>query len=286
MTQGKDDLMGIFTDYDCHDVCPRDIAAFRVVNKLADSSTIHRVTGRENYALTFVVEGSFIYYYDSSDCAVRVPGNDQQSFECREGEMTFLPIGSLYHHRNPGPAVMYVLYFSLTPDFHPEGVGNQPILIKPADPSHFRILFEDAVNKFFKLKRSNLEVKSALCAIISALASAETMSAISEHEFSMISPALNLLACPMSKDSDVPTVAGLARLCCLSEFAFREIFKRYTGITPKKFIILRRIEQVESLLISDDITATDAALSCGFSDPSYFFKLYKHVRGRTLGSGE
>lgn len=57
MTQGKDDLMGMFTDYDCHDVCPRDIAAFRVVNKLADSSTIHRVTGRENYALTFVAEG-------------------------------------------------------------------------------------------------------------------------------------------------------------------------------------------------------------------------------------
>ncbi len=279
--------MGIFTDFDNHDVCPYDITAFRVVNTTADSSTIHRVSGRENYALTYVVEGSFIYYFDgsgySSDCTNHVSADSQPSFECQAGEMTFLPISSLYHHRNPGPAVMYVLYFSLTPDFRPEGVGSQPILLKSANPKHFRLLFEDAVNKFFSLKRSNLEEKSSLCTILSALANEEKMSALSEHELSMISPALEMLSRPISKDTDVPTVADLARLCSLSEFAFREIFKRYAGITPKKFIILRRIEQVESLLLSEDITTTDAALSCGFSDPSYFFKLYKHVRGRTLG---
>ena len=282
--------MNFFSKLEELDICPREISAYRVVNKIPVKFTKQQSEGRSDYALTFVVSGSFDYYFGdniiSSNCCFgdnAVNSDAEASFKCAEGELTFLPIGATYQHVNTVPATMYVFYFSLSPEIPSEFRYSVPMHIKVSDPKRFKHLFEDGVSKFFSPRQSAFAVKSSLCTIFSALADEEKPSKLSEHELVMLSPALEMLESPGVNGEAVPTVADLARVCCMSEYAFRELFKRFAGITPKKFIDIRRIEQVESLLISEDITVTDAALSCGFADPSYFFKLYKRIRGRTLG---
>lgn len=282
--------MNIFSRLEELDICPREISAYRVINKIPVRFTKQQQEGRSDYALTYVVNGSFDYYFNesinSSECHFgdnAVKSSECSGFKCSKGELTFLPIGATYNHINPAPAMMYVFYFSLSPEISSEFRPAVPIHIKVSDPKHFEHLFEDGVSRFFSPRQSAFAVKSSLCTIFSALADEEKPSKLSEHELMMLSPALEALKDPGVRGEPVPTVADLARICCMSEYAFRELFKRYAGITPKKFIDIRRIEQVESLLISEDITVTDAALSCGFTDPSYFFKLYKRIRGRTLG---
>ena len=95
----------IFSRFEDHDICPYNIKAFRVINSKAAMSTLYKTAGWDNYALTYVLEGSFTYYFnETSFRSDDSSGNDVQTIECRAGEMTFLPVGAVYHHENKAPA--------------------------------------------------------------------------------------------------------------------------------------------------------------------------------------
>lgn len=261
-----------FTAIEENDCCPYGIRAFIVVDSVPFTSTLHIKTGREDFALTYVLDGAYIY--SQPDCS-------EASFECARGELSFLPSGSVYIHRCEQPSRMYVVYFSLEREAAPtDGISK----ITVSDPALFERLFSEIIERYFRLPKSELSVKAAVCELFSALAAGEALQKLSERELAMLTPALDALTDYMvSRSYEPPTVAGLARLCYMSEYSFRELFKRYTGMTPKKYIDLRRIEKVESYLSSTDISVTKAAAVCGFGDPAYFFKLYKRIRGRPPG---
>ena len=56
----------IFSRFEDHDICPYNIKAFRVINSKAAMSTLYKTAGRDNYALTYVLEGSFTYYFNET----------------------------------------------------------------------------------------------------------------------------------------------------------------------------------------------------------------------------
>lgn len=166
----------IFSRFEDHDICPYNIKAFRVINSKAAMSTLYKTAGRDNYALTYVLEGSFTYYFnETSFRSDDSSGNDVQTIECRAREMTFLPVGAVYHHENKAPASMYVLYFSIAPDIPSEYRPSVPVLLKTGDSKRFGRLFEDTFNKYMSTKRSALDVKSSLCSLLSALAAEEEL---------------------------------------------------------------------------------------------------------------
>ena len=176
---------------------------------------------------------------------------------------------------------MLVIYFSLKT---PDGSSFRPDIdsicrITCRDTVRFERLFGEVIDRYFSLIRSRSEVKAALHSLIGELAREEEATRLTEVELMRLSPAIERLA--DGGKSLFLTVAELARICCMSEYSFRELFKKYSGITPKAYIDERRIDQVEELLKNSDMTVTDAALACGFNDPSYFFKLYKRLRGHT-----
>jgi AraC-like DNA-binding protein len=226
---------------------------------------------RLNCALTYVREGC--YHYESEGI----------SFECHPGEMTFLPAGSSYHHVNSRiPSAMSVIYFTLTnADGSPYELPDTSIRkITCADPKAFERLFTKVQDRFFSMISSNFLVKGELYRILSALAREEQAMHLTEGEIARLSPALDILSKP---ETEPLTVSHLAEACQLSEYAFRELFKKYAGIPPKVYLMERRVERVEALLQVRDITVTEAALYCGFEDPTYFFKLYRRMRGHPPG---
>lgn len=248
------------------------ISAYRVHNET--TQRFFSSEPRTNYALTFCRQGE--WHYESESSAV--------SFDCYPGELSFLPRGSVYHHHNAVlPSGMSVVYFDLRhPDGTPYRMQNTEIQkLVPAKPGTFAPLFDEIQNAFFSAIPSVFRLKQAVFALLCAVGAEFSRRHITEREYAMLIPALQVLSEPMT---DAVTVTHLADACHMSEYAFRELFKKYAGVPPKAYLMERRLQQVEALLAVRDISATDAARACGFEDPSYFFHFYKRLRGHSPGN--
>lgn len=55
---------------------------------------------------------------------------------------------------------------------------------------------------------------------------------------------------------------------------FRELFKEYTGVSPKNYILNKRIEYAKQLLVKTSLPIKDIAFQCGFNDYSQFNKFF------------
>jgi AraC-type DNA-binding domain-containing proteins len=61
-------------------------------------------------------------------------------------------------------------------------------------------------------------------------------------------------------------------------------FKRFLNTTPINYLNILRIKKAGELLINSDISVTDAAFACGFTDSNYFCRLFKKHMKVTPGN--
>ena len=77
------------------------------------------------------------------------------------------------------------------------------------------------------------------------------------------------------------SVAGLAReLGCSPDHISRR-FRAHTGFRIMEAVHRRRIDQARHLLHDSDMNVAEIAWSCGFSQPSYFNRIFKTLTGTT-----
>jgi len=65
----------------------------------------------------------------------------------------------------------------------------------------------------------------------------------------------------------------------ISETYFRKIFEKEYGISPKKYVIKRRIKYATSLIISGYYTLQEVSELCGYNDYKHFSVEFKKVIG-------
>lgn len=80
---------------------------------------------------------------------------------------------------------------------------------------------------------------------------------------------------------DYPVVK-LASECNLSPTHFRRLFDKYTGSSPKEFILSMKISRAKQLLSEGKSIKESAELS-GFNDTFYFMRAFKKMTGITAG---
>jgi AraC family transcriptional regulator len=79
-------------------------------------------------------------------------------------------------------------------------------------------------------------------------------------------------------------IPEIARLANLKSSAFARAFKESTGLSPYKFVIVRRVELARQLLLADEQqTISDVALACGFSSQSHFTDVFTKQVGIAPG---
>lgn len=76
------------------------------------------------------------------------------------------------------------------------------------------------------------------------------------------------------------TVADFANLSGRSLSTFNRDFKRKHEQTPKQWLIKKKMEKAERLLL-EGINVTNCALEVGYSNVSHFIKAYKLIYGKT-----
>jgi AraC-like DNA-binding protein len=77
------------------------------------------------------------------------------------------------------------------------------------------------------------------------------------------------------------TLVELAQKAGMSKYHFSRVFKRYIGMTPIKFVTLRKIEKAKELLKRRDFNVSAVAYQLGFNDVSTFIKQFKKFTGLT-----
>jgi len=73
------------------------------------------------------------------------------------------------------------------------------------------------------------------------------------------------------------TLEQLAEVAKLSVSSFKHVFKEVIGITPHAYLLRKRIERAQVLLLRGEKSVTDIALDCGFSSSQYFATAFKRI---------
>ena len=73
----------------------------------------------------------------------------------------------------------------------------------------------------------------------------------------------------------------LATVARLSEYHFNVAFRGSLGEAPHAYIIRRRMERAQGLMLSTDKPLSEIALECGLTDQAHFTRLFRKVVGES-----
>jgi AraC family transcriptional regulator len=81
--------------------------------------------------------------------------------------------------------------------------------------------------------------------------------------------------------SDALLVRTLARIWGVSCSGFHRAFRLRFGITPHAYVMLKRIELAQFLMLTTDDPLSQIALACGMADQSHFTRTFRRIIGQS-----
>lgn len=91
-------------------------------------------------------------------------------------------------------------------------------------------------------------------------------------------PILNFIQANLHNDISVDE---LARMACFSKDHFTRIFKSIMGIPPHEYLIRKRIEKAQGLLLTSDFSHAQIMEETGIRNVSYFSRMFKKHTDKT-----
>lgn len=76
----------------------------------------------------------------------------------------------------------------------------------------------------------------------------------------------------------------LATIAGISIFHFARVFRRSFGDSPRRYILRRKIERAQGLMLTTADSLADVALDCGFGDQAHFGRLFRELIGESPGA--
>ena len=91
-----------------------------------------------------------------------------------------------------------------------------------------------------------------------------------------ISPALQYVSDHYTSEISLDDLAGA---CCMNRSYFCRRFREITGRTAISYVNEYRLTKARGLLMTGDLSVSDVALECGFSDSNYFTRIFSKYYG-------
>lgn len=76
-------------------------------------------------------------------------------------------------------------------------------------------------------------------------------------------------------------VTDIANYVCINRSYLYTLFKTHLGVSPQDYLANYRISQATELLTMTELSIESIALSCGYTDPLIFSKVFKAKKGQT-----
>lgn len=75
------------------------------------------------------------------------------------------------------------------------------------------------------------------------------------------------------------SVQELSEICNLSVSGFRRLFHREMGMSPCDYLMKRKLQRAEDLLLISNMSIEEVAHECGFQDEFYFSRFFRKKKG-------
>ena len=218
------------------------------------------------------IKNAFIY----TDCGrilYRFLDKSIPPIEARAGELVFLPKGIAYSslYCEDGTSVKIVQFDLLFGSLPPSLAAPQKIFVHRVG---------DLISQFFAEARPHpLFCLSRLYELVYRV---EKASNRMPAKFKKLQVVLDDMHANLT---ETHKISHYAALCDMSEAGFRRLFRELVGESPVDYRNALRLERARLLLENGDYNVSEAAEATGFSNLSFFIRLYKRKYGHTPKNG-
>ena len=218
-----------------------------------------------------------------SNCEVDYDVKDHPDCSAKRGDIVYAPKKSFYISRfknSTSDSVNesnFLINFELYDEHgNPFILGSTIKIITPASSSYYHRSFQQIVSLFYNNNTATSRIKALLYNLLTDLSLEFHKKKITAQHYASIHKGIMYLE--QNLNSNV-SISELAAMCHVSETCFRRLFKEYSGMSPKQYVIHHKISKAQMLLESGSASVADVAAFLGFDDPSYFSRLYKKKTG-------
>ena len=157
-------------------------------------------------------------------------------------------------------------------------IDAAPFAIKIHNADDVLLHYRKAVEAYLKAEEhSLLAVISRLYSLLLLLKKEQERRYVPSGKTQLLQPALDRMNAHYC-DREL-SVGELATLCGVSVSYFRRVFAEAHGISPKEYIIRRRMDYARQLLLSGQFTVTEVADLCGYAEPCHFSREFSRRTG-------
>ena len=191
------------------------------------------------------------------------------------GDLLFFPHYAKYTLICEEETTIYSVNFNLFSEEGEEVIPfEEPTIL--AHNTQDGLLKEQFLNclKLYRTSTNRIALKSEVFSLVSSAILAYT----TRKTPTGIQPAIDTIR---NNIHDELRIADLAFACGMSESTFRREFHRYAGVSPKQYILERKISKAKQMLRSGCYPIKEICMILGFFDDAYFSKIFKKSTGMT-----
>lgn len=193
--------------------------------------------------------------------------SDGHIMHTHAGSLFYLPKNSSYYVKIIKEGACYAINFDAD-------IIDKPFSVDCSNNKGLFSNFESACKEW--KKQSPVCHAAAMRAIydcICQFSKAQCFSYIPSSRFDLIAPAIKEIERNVTNNEI--SVSMLAKACGISEVYFRKIFIQKFGVSPRDYIIAKRLEFAKQLLINGEFEVSKVAELSGYSEPCHFSREFK-----------
>ena len=183
----------------------------------------------------------------------------------------YLPKGYSYHVKQIHNGGCYAINFDAV-------ISDEPFCVTLRKADQLRHNFKAATDAW--KSKDGLRVALAMRAVYDSVCNAKKelhKQYLPKAQLLIIDPAIDVLNQQFTDHS--LNVPYLASLCGISEVYFRKLFLNSFGVSPKEYLIQKRMEYAKTLLLSGDFSISKVAALCGYTEPCHFSREFTNRVG-------
>lgn len=206
-------------------------------------------------------------------------------YEFKKGSFLYLPLGIRYTVRAYGVEkdgyACLLVSFRLTNEQGDEYyISDDPTVLLEKTPESIIKNMLDIADASVNLVYPTFPIAKSFAEMLETVSKQMWLPDIKKDGSNKVFPAIYYLDKHLK---DEISVSSLAKMCMMSETAFRRAFLETTGFSPAQYKVQLRIKKAKELIrYSPDISTDMLVEELGFTDSSYFYKVFEKVSGETL----
>ena len=227
---------------------------------------------------------SHCFIYVSCESVVFILDNGNE-YEFKKGSFLYLPCGirytaKAYGTRKGGYACLLVSFRLMNEQGDEYYISDEPALLLEKTPESVVERMLEIADYSVNLVYPTFPISKSFAEMLETVSKQMWMPNIKNDGSDKVLPAMYYL--DKHLNDEIP-VSALAKMCMMSETAFRRAFLKTTGFSPVQYKLQLRIKKAKELIrYSPDISTDMLVEELGFTDSSYFYKVFEKVSGETL----